>query len=47
MAGIMLDIGENNRFRFVIDPFLLLLSVFFIAQMFPYLRSRVLKEPGI
>ncbi|MFL7871973.1 MAG: ArnT family glycosyltransferase [Anaerolineales bacterium] len=47
IAGIMLDIGENNRFRFVIDPFLLLLSVFFIVQMFPYLRSRVLKEPGI
>jgi len=29
-AGILLDIGENNRTRFGIDPFLLLLGVFFL-----------------
>lgn len=34
MAGIMLDIGENNRFRFVIDPFLFLLVVFFLQRLF-------------
>jgi len=47
VAGIMLDIGENNRFRFAVDPFLLLLSVVFIARLIPSLNSKVLKEPGI
>ncbi len=35
-AGILLDIGENNRTRFGIDPFLLLLAVFFLRRkLFP------------
>jgi hypothetical protein len=33
-AGILLDIGENNRTRFSIDPFLLLLGVFFLRRIF-------------
>jgi hypothetical protein len=33
-AGILLDIGENNRTRFGIDPFLLLLGVFFLRRLF-------------
>jgi len=32
-AGILLDIGENNRTRFGIDPFLLLLGVFFVRRI--------------
>ena len=29
-VGNLMDIGENNRFRFVVDPFLLILFVFFL-----------------
>jgi hypothetical protein len=29
-VGNLMDIGENNRFRFVIDPFLLVLFIFFL-----------------
>ena len=31
-AGILLDIGENNRTRFIVDPFILLLSVYLIHR---------------
>jgi hypothetical protein len=37
-AGILLDIGENNRTRFAIDPLILLLSVFFVRKVFLSLR---------
>ena len=33
-AGIMLDIGENNRTRLGIDPLIMLLSVLFIRKLF-------------
>jgi len=33
-AGILLDIGENNRTRFGIDPFILLLAIFFLRRIF-------------
>jgi hypothetical protein len=32
-AGILLDIGENNRTRFSVDPFILLLAVFFLRRI--------------
>lgn len=38
-AGILLDIGENNRTRFSIDPFLMLLAVFFLRRMLSAWRS--------
>jgi hypothetical protein len=38
-AGILLDIGENNRSRFGIDPFLLLLGVFFLRRILYFLRK--------
>jgi len=38
-AGILLDQGENNRFRFVIDPFLSLLSLYFVLRLIPALKK--------
>jgi len=32
LAGNSMDIGENNRFRFTIDPFILILFVFFVQN---------------
>jgi len=43
VMGIAFDIGENNRFRFVIDPFILLLVVFFLRRMI--LRARKVTSP--
>ncbi len=45
-AGILLDIGENNRTRFGIDPFILLLGLFFVLRLIPVLKNKVKKEPG-
>jgi len=44
-AGILLDLGENNRTRFGLDPFIFLLDVFFIIKAFSIVRNRV-KKPG-
>jgi hypothetical protein len=33
LIGNTMDIGENNRFRYVIDPFLLILFVFFLRNV--------------
>ncbi len=33
IIGNMMEIGENNRFRFVIDPFILILFVFFMRDL--------------
>jgi hypothetical protein len=33
VVGNLMDIGENNRFRFTVDPFILLLLVFFLRNM--------------
>lgn len=38
-AGVLLDIGENNRTRFSIDPFLLLLTFFFLRRFLSKKRS--------
>jgi hypothetical protein len=32
-AGILLDLGENNRTRFGVDPFILLLVVYFLRRL--------------
>jgi hypothetical protein len=32
-AGTMLDIGENNRFRYTIDPFVLILFIFVLRKV--------------
>jgi len=45
-AGILLDLGENNRTRFGIDPFILLLSMFFVLQLTPVLNKKIKKDPG-
>ena len=39
-AGIMLDIGENNRTRFGIDPLILLLSVFLVRRIFLQINEK-------
>jgi hypothetical protein len=39
-AGILLDIGENNRTRFAVDPFLLLLGVFFLRRILYFIKLR-------
>jgi len=44
-AGILLDLGENNRTRFGIDPFIILLEVFFIIKAIQVFRYKI-KEPG-
>ena len=33
-AGILLDLGENNRTRFGVDPFLLLMAIYFLRRLF-------------
>jgi hypothetical protein len=33
LVGNLMDIGENNRFRFTIDPFILILVIFFSRQI--------------
>ena len=38
-AGILLDIGENNRTRFSIDPFILLLTFFFLRRLVSWKKS--------
>lgn len=38
-AGILLDLGENNRTRFSIDPFILLLTMFFLRRFFSRRRT--------
>ena len=45
-AGILLDLGENNRTRFGIDPFIILLDMFFILKAFGFIKSRF-QKPGI
>ena len=45
-AGILLDFGENNRTRFGIDPFIMLLEVFFFIKAFQIFRRKI-KEPDI
>lgn len=35
LIGNTMDIGENNRFRFTVDPFILLLLVFLVAKNDP------------
>ena len=45
VAGNMLDIGENNRFRFVIDPFILLLVVFSLRNFIQPKRSTKFPDP--
>jgi hypothetical protein len=44
-AGILLDLGENNRTRFGVDPFLLLLGAFFIIKAIDVIKRKT-KEPG-
>jgi hypothetical protein len=39
-AGILLDIGENNRTRFGVDPFLLLLGIFFLRRLLYLMKFR-------
>jgi len=39
-AGTMLDIGENNRFRFAIDPFIWLSFVFVLREALQAARGR-------
>lgn len=47
LAGNLVELGENNRFRFTIDPFILVLFIFFMRNMitlFPRLDLNVRAE---
>ena len=33
-AGILLDLGENNRTRFSVDPFILLVTIYYLRKLF-------------
>jgi hypothetical protein len=39
-AGILVEFGENNRFRFVIDPLILLLDAFFVIRAIENIRYK-------
>jgi hypothetical protein len=42
LVGNTMDIGENNRFRYTVDPFLLILPVFFIRSVIiPAIQGKV------
>ena len=41
VAGTILDIGENNRFRFVIDPFVFLLVVFSLKKFLESIKGPI------
>jgi hypothetical protein len=45
-AGILLDLGENNRARFGIDPLILLLFLFFIRRSILAFKDKF-KKPGL
>lgn len=54
LVGTMIDVGENNRFRFGIDPFLMMLSVLtltaaarWLASFFRSYRARVSAAPSL
>ena len=36
-----MDIGENNRFRFTVDPFILILFIFFLRNMITLRAHRI------
>lgn len=40
LAGNFLEIGENNRFRFTIDPFMLILFIFYIIQAAEFVQKQ-------
>jgi len=44
-AGILLDLGENNRTRFGLDPFIFLLTPFFVYKVIRLIKQKR-KEPG-
>jgi hypothetical protein len=40
VIGNLVDIGENNRFRFTVDPFVLILFIFFVRNAIASIFSR-------
>jgi len=44
LVGNFLEFGENNRFRFLIDPFLLVILGLFLDQLIKKYRQRDIKE---
>ena len=41
VVGNMMEIGENNRFRFAVDPFILILFIFFLQNGAALLPSQI------
>ncbi len=41
IIGNLMDIGENNRFRFTVDPFVLVLFIFFVRNAIASISSRI------
>jgi hypothetical protein len=46
VVGNLMDIGENNRFRFTIDPFVLVLFIFFARNMLSSFTRRIPNKDG-
>lgn len=44
LVGNSMDIGENNRFRFTVDPFILILLVFFLRNIISRANSGKLEK---
>jgi len=42
LVGNLMDIGENNRFRFTVDPFLLILFIFLLRN---FIFQRIQNRP--
>lgn len=41
LVGTLLDLGENNRFRFVVDPFILMLFLFVVVNGVRAIRVKI------
>ena len=46
IVGNLMDIGENNRFRYVIDPFLMILFVFFLRNAISAIAQSKSTDPS-
>jgi len=47
LVGNLMDIGENNRFRFTVDPFILILFIFFLRNMAVPFSRRLLDKTKV
>jgi hypothetical protein len=46
-TGMLLNLGENNRYRFVLDPLFVVLMGLLVSRVWPYLQPRVMGQIGV